>query len=403
MTITAQGPEITVVLNGSPVSSINLDEWKVPGKRPDGSPHKFTNIAIARLARTGYVGFQDLKGNCWFNQIRLKKLSPGGISSPRSIAAATGKVSPRVTTSSVEPYVETARFEGHSHPWVETIQVSPSGDHLLTASADRTARVWEIATGREIQRLWHPDGLRPAAYHPDGHRVVTGCNDGGVRLWDLEAGKLIRTLSRHPGPVRRVAVSSDGKHVLSGGEKNTLRLLEVETGRQIQQFDGVTTPIWSVAISPDGRRVLAGGANGTIFVGGSDSREPLQTLPGHTATVWDLAFASDNRHAISAGRDGLLIYWDTEAGSAIRQTKLSDTNIRCVAFEKDGRHVIFGGQRQQGQSPTQAVLGSMDIYDERPPHIFTQKFAHLGLALLPRGAVATADDGGAARIWDPAP
>ena len=40
MTITAQGPEITVVLNGSPVSSIDLDEWTVPGKRPDGSNHK---------------------------------------------------------------------------------------------------------------------------------------------------------------------------------------------------------------------------------------------------------------------------------------------------------------------------------------------------------------------------
>ena len=86
MTITAQGPEITVVLNGSPVSSINLDEWTIPGKRPDGSHHNFKNIAVANLARTGYVGFQDLKGNCWFNQIRLRKLSPGGVSSPKSIS-----------------------------------------------------------------------------------------------------------------------------------------------------------------------------------------------------------------------------------------------------------------------------------------------------------------------------
>ena len=86
MTITAQGPEITVVLNGSPVSSINLDEWTIPGKRPDGSNHSFKNIAIANLARNGYVGFQDLRGNCWFNQVRLKKLSPGGVSSPKPIA-----------------------------------------------------------------------------------------------------------------------------------------------------------------------------------------------------------------------------------------------------------------------------------------------------------------------------
>ncbi len=83
MTITAQGPEITVVLNGSPVSTINLDEWTTPGKRPDGSDHRFKNVAVANLARIGYIGFQNLKGNCWFNHIRLRKLSPSGVSSPR--------------------------------------------------------------------------------------------------------------------------------------------------------------------------------------------------------------------------------------------------------------------------------------------------------------------------------
>ena len=74
MTITAQAAEISVVLNGSAVSSIHLDEWTVPGKRPDGSDHKFANVAIAGLARSGYVGFQDLGGDCWFNRIQLKKL-----------------------------------------------------------------------------------------------------------------------------------------------------------------------------------------------------------------------------------------------------------------------------------------------------------------------------------------
>jgi hypothetical protein len=74
MTITAVGPDISVVLNGSAVSSIHLDEWTVPGKRPDGTDHNFPNIAIASLARSGFIGFQDLGGNCWFKQIRLRKL-----------------------------------------------------------------------------------------------------------------------------------------------------------------------------------------------------------------------------------------------------------------------------------------------------------------------------------------
>jgi serine/threonine protein kinase len=71
MTITAQGPEISVTLNGRDVSRINLDEWTVPGKRPDGTGHKFEDVAFAKLSRSGYIGFQDLKGDCWFKDIHL--------------------------------------------------------------------------------------------------------------------------------------------------------------------------------------------------------------------------------------------------------------------------------------------------------------------------------------------
>ena len=52
-------PKITVVLNGKLVSTINLDEWNESGKRPDGSSHKFGGVAIGKLPRTGYFGFQD--------------------------------------------------------------------------------------------------------------------------------------------------------------------------------------------------------------------------------------------------------------------------------------------------------------------------------------------------------
>jgi hypothetical protein len=71
MTITAQGPKLAVSLNGTEVSSINLDLWTVPGKRPDGSVHRFKNREVARMARTGYLGFQDLGGDCWFKNIVL--------------------------------------------------------------------------------------------------------------------------------------------------------------------------------------------------------------------------------------------------------------------------------------------------------------------------------------------
>ncbi|MHB1556751.1 MAG: family 16 glycoside hydrolase, partial [Isosphaeraceae bacterium] len=88
MTITADGPKIAVRLNDDEVSSINLDQWTVPGKRPDGSPHKFPDMAVADLPRSGYIGFQDLKGDCWFRHIVLK--APARDSSGASIPTRAG-------------------------------------------------------------------------------------------------------------------------------------------------------------------------------------------------------------------------------------------------------------------------------------------------------------------------
>jgi len=60
-----------VVLNGTEVSSINLNEWNAKGRRPDGSRHKFSDVAIGKLPRTGYLGFQDHGSDCWFKNIKI--------------------------------------------------------------------------------------------------------------------------------------------------------------------------------------------------------------------------------------------------------------------------------------------------------------------------------------------
>jgi hypothetical protein len=74
MTITAKGPKITVVLNGEEVSSIDLDRFTEPGKRPDGSRHKFEKVTIKDFDRPGYLGFQDHGSDCWFKDIKLEEL-----------------------------------------------------------------------------------------------------------------------------------------------------------------------------------------------------------------------------------------------------------------------------------------------------------------------------------------
>lgn len=72
--ITCQGPLIAVELNGQEVSRMNLDEWTEANRRPDGSPHKF-DIAYKNHPRQGYIGLQDHGSDCWYRNIKLKRLA----------------------------------------------------------------------------------------------------------------------------------------------------------------------------------------------------------------------------------------------------------------------------------------------------------------------------------------
>lgn len=71
MTITARGPIVTVEINGQHVATLDHDRFPEPGKRPDGSDHKFTGVTIKDLNHKGHFGFQDHGQDCWFKDVRL--------------------------------------------------------------------------------------------------------------------------------------------------------------------------------------------------------------------------------------------------------------------------------------------------------------------------------------------
>ena len=114
MTIKAIGPKISVVLNAKEVSTIDLDQWNEPGKRPDGSSHKFDNVAIGKLARAGYIGFQDHGEDCWFNQIQMRRLS--ATSAPSRTIAAAG-ATPSVTAGAAAPEVDVETVRSKAPIW----------------------------------------------------------------------------------------------------------------------------------------------------------------------------------------------------------------------------------------------------------------------------------------------
>ncbi len=393
MTITADGPTIAVNLNGTEVSRINLDEWTTPGKRPDGTDHKFKQVAFARLHRSGYIGFQDLKGDCWFKDIVLKTPSAASIATPVPV--------PRTLPAEPEPLVEVGRITGHDNGFLEQVHLLRDGKTLLTTCMDGKARLWDLASGRLIRMLWHPAALRPAAVHPDGRHVVTGCSDGYVRLWDLQTGREERRLVKHEDRVWGVAISPDGLSALSAGGDGIVRLSDIRNGGEKRAFDRHESMDWGVAFSPDGRRVLAGGDDGVVRLGNLRTNDPLVPLPGAPSFAYSVAFAPDGKHAASSGR-GQLTYWDLETKKGVKVPLYPEAGP-WLAFTPDGRRIYFCThfKGEDGGAYDDGVIGYWDTDGRNPPHILTRGHGRLCLALLPDGGLVTAELGGIARIWRP--
>jgi hypothetical protein len=120
-----------------------------------------------------------------------------------------------------------ATLLGHED-WVNSAQFSPDGKRIVTASSDKTARLWETESGKLLATLQgHEDWVNGAQFSPDGKRIVTASSDKAARLWEAESGKLVATLQGHEGSVYSAQFSPDGKRIVTASLDKTARLWTV--------------------------------------------------------------------------------------------------------------------------------------------------------------------------------
>jgi WD40 repeat protein/serine/threonine protein kinase len=130
---------------------------------------------------------------------------------------------------------------GHSAT-ITNAAYSPDGRHIVTTSADKTARIWDAVTGKQLRVLrGHILGLQHAAFSSDGKRVVTASEDETARVWDAETGAELFTLAGHTGPVLSALFTPDGTHVATASTDGTARIwpldpLPVAVGRQPREL-----------------------------------------------------------------------------------------------------------------------------------------------------------------------
>ena len=130
---------------------------------------------------------------------------------------------------------------GH-HSSAQAVAVTPDGKLAVSGSADKTARIWSLVTGRLVRILQgHTETVWSVAVSPDGRQVASASGfiygdvrDATVRLWDLATGAAIRVFEGHASAVNSVAFSADGGRLLSASADGTLREWHCATGEELR-------------------------------------------------------------------------------------------------------------------------------------------------------------------------
>jgi WD40 repeat protein/serine/threonine protein kinase len=276
---------------------------------------------------------------------------------------------------------------------VNSVAFFPDGQRIVTGSEDKSARVWDIATGAELLRLRHNSSVNSVAVSSDGKQIAT-TSDQTVTIWDASSGRDLLLLNGHGSAITALSFSTDGQRIVTGSSDGIGRIWEVATQRVLVLLKGHTSAINSVAFSPDGEKVATASMDGTARVWRSSDGSELFPLTGHSREIMAVAFSPDGRKILTGSLDQSAQFWDARTGAILPLRFETTDPMTSLAFSQNGRRIVTGSWSSMGRV-WNATNDQMELL------IRGHERAIKAVAISPDGTrVVTAGVDSSVKVWD---
>jgi WD40 repeat protein len=110
----------------------------------------------------------------------------------------------------------------------------------------------------------HNNKITSISFSKDGKYIATGSEDRTIKLWDILTGREIRTILGHSDKINSILFSPDSRYIASASSDNTIKIFEIETGLEYMTLTGHSREVNSISFSPDGRYLASSGSDAKI-------------------------------------------------------------------------------------------------------------------------------------------
>jgi WD40 repeat protein len=276
---------------------------------------------------------------------------------------------------------------------LNSLALSSDGRRMVIAADDGKVRVWELQGGRLLATLAHPLKVTGAVFAADEDLVLTTSRDGSFRLWDWKATKIKFEFPKAPDCRIAALPSRDRKLAALRETDSTLRIWELLTEQPLGERLEMPSQITWAAFSQDADRIALASEDGSVGVWTVKTSQPIAARLKHAKSVTRLEFSPDGS-TLAVAWGGWVTLWDTRSWAKRREIQAGDSEVLDLEFAPDGHRLVtmvYDRPPKIWDVASGQTVGQ-PIDAERP-------FAYF--VISPDGKrLATRSQGGVARIWD---